>query len=297
MDVNLTVCLAIEVCVKSLQKYLLFHCSSVISSVYGDAALKTAAVHEFTIDPNVPDWNAPSITQQMAKKTPPPAIGRLSSLQSSELKLEKPSVDFAFKIGPNPFAQGSECLVYHASDLVNFRRIVLKRFKQVAKECNTLECYMRELEIRIISTVYAREFGMEKLMPQNACSIDFTQMDVTQCAGGIYYMLEPFLTGTIQKFNNNSGVVAKSSPHSDLLQAFSHYTWVKSGKTLLICDLQGFKEDARDRIVLTDPAIHSNGEGGKYGAMDCGMKGVRMFFNTHTCSAVCVQMNLAGQCV
>ncbi len=266
-----------------------------ISSVYEDAALKTAAVRDFTLDPNVPDWNSPSITQQLAKKTPPPAIRRLSNLQDSELKLEKPSVDFSFKIAPNPFAQGSECLVYHASDLVNFRRIVLKRFKHVAREYNTLDCYMKELEIHTISTIYAREFCMEKLKPQNTCSIDFTQMDVIQCAGGVYYMLEPFLSGNIQKFNNNSGVVAKSSSYSDLLQAFSHYTWVKSGKTLLICDLQGYREEARDRIVLTDPAIHSNGEGGKYGAMDCGMKGVRMFFNTHTCSAICMQMNLTGQ--
>ena len=257
--------------------------------------MKIAAVRDFTLNPNVPDWNSPTITQQMAKKTPPPAIKRLSNLQDTELKLEKPNMDFAFKIAPNPFAEGSECLVYHASDLINFRRIVLKRFKQVDREHNTLECYMKELEVCTISTVYACEFGMEKLKPLNTFSIDFTQLDIVQCAGGVHYILEPFLTGKIEKFNNNSGVVAKCPPHSDLLQAFSHYTWVKSGKTLLICDLQGFKEDARNRIVLTDPAIHSNGEGGRYGAMDCGLKGVQMFFNTHVCSTICSQMKLAGQ--
>lgn len=265
--------------------------------MYGSAALKKAAVCEFKLDPIVPDWNSPMITQQTSTKTPPPAIKRLSDLQDNELILEKPSVYFTFKIAPDPFAEGSECLVYHASDLVNFRRIVLKKFKQSGREHNTLESYMRELEIRTISMVYACEFNMEKLKPQNTCSINFTPLDVVQCTDGDFYMLELFLNGKIEKFNNNRGVVARSSPYSDLLQAFSHYSWVKSGKSILICDLQGFKEDARDRITLTDPAVHSKGCAGRYGAMDAGMEGVRAFFKTHTCSAVCVQMRLAEQCI
>lgn len=265
-----------------------------VTSVYGKAALKKATICDFKLDPNVPDWNSPLIIQQNAVKTPPPAVKRLSELQESELNLEKPSVHFTFKVAPNPFAEGSECLVYHASDLVNFRRIVLKKFKQSAKEYNTLESYMKELEIRTISAVYAREFNMEKMKPPNTCSVEFTLLDVVQSsAGDAFYMLELFLTGNIEKFNNNYGIVVKRSPYSDLLQAFSHYAWVKSGKTLLICDLQGFKEDGRNRIILTDPAIHSSDSAGRYGAMDCGMEGVHAFFKTHTCTDYCTLMNLA----
>ena len=92
--------------------------------MYGTAALKAAAVQEFKLDPKVPDWSAaPSIIQQSAKKTPPPAVTRLSELQERELTLEKPSATFVFKIAPNPFAEGSECLVYHGGDLVNFQRV------------------------------------------------------------------------------------------------------------------------------------------------------------------------------
>lgn len=265
-----------------------------IASVYANAARKTAAGLEFTLDPNVPDWNTPSIVQQTATKTPPPAVTRLSDLQESALALEKPSVYFAFKIAPRPFAEGSECLVYHASDLVNFRRIVLKRFKQSGKEHNTLDCYMKELEVRTIAAVYAREFNMEKLKPPNTCSVEFTPLDIVQSGGGVTYMSELFLTGKIEKFNNNCGIVSKRSPYSDLLQAFSHYTWVKSGMTLLVCDLQGFKEESRDCIVLTDPAVHSRRCSGMYGAMDGGQEGVKAFLNTHTCSNICVQMKLMG---
>lgn len=263
--------------------------------MYGTAALKMAAVQEFKLDPNTPDWNAPSIAQVTATKTTPPAIKRLSDLQERELALAKPSERFIFKVAPNPFAEGSECLVYHGSDLMNFRRIVLKRFKRSGSEHNTVDCYMKELEVRTIAATYAQEFNMEKFKPPNTCSLQFTPLDVVKCYGGMLYMLEPFLAGNIEKFNNNRGVVSKRSPYSDLLQAFSHYTWVKSGMTLLVCDLQGFKEDLQDHIVLTDPAVHSRGCAGQYGAMDGGMEGVKAFFNTHTCSSFCAKMNLVGQ--
>ena len=268
------------------------------ASVYGSAALKKAAVCSFKLDPAIPDWNSPSIAQQTAKKTPPPAILRLLDLQEHDLVLETPSVPFSFKIAPNPFAEGSDCLVYHGSDLVNFRKIVLKKFKRSGSEHNTLDCYMQELLVRTISTTYAREFNIEKLKPPNTCTIDYTPLDVVQCNGGTFFLLEAFLTGKIEKFNNNNGVVVKSSPYSDLLQAFSHYTWVKSGRSLLICDLQGVKESATsDRIILTDPAIHSTGSPGRFGPMDAGMDGIRAFFRTHSCSSICSQMKLVGQCV
>ena len=254
-------------------------------------------MHMFELDPTVPNWSSPSIPEQSAVKTPPTGIKLLSDLQERELTLEKPSVNFAFKIAPKPFAEGSECLVYHASDLINFRRVVLKKFKVSAKEHNTLDCYMKELAVRTIAATYAREFNAEKLRPSHLCPLEFTPLDIVQCSGNSIYMLEIFLEGKIEKFNNNAGVVIKSSPYSDLLQAFSHYTWIKSGKSLLVCDLQGFKDETKGKVILTDPAIHSNGSAGRYGAMDGGINGVNAFFRTHTCSPVCVQMKLVGQCI
>ena len=274
-----------------------YNCRSVTSSVYGSAALKKAAVCNFKLDSVIPDWNSPSITQQFAKKTPPFAIKRLSDLQEGDLILETPSVHFSFKIAPNPFAEGSDCLVYHGSDLVNFRKIVLKKFKRSGREHNTLDCYMRELLVRAISTTYTREFNIEKLKPPNTCTLNYTPLDVVQCNEGTFYLMESFLKGKFEKFNNNHGVVVRRSPYSDLLQAFSHYTWVKSARSLLICDLQGTKESANDCIILTDPAIHSTGTPGRYGPMDAGMEGVRAFFRTHSCSTICSQMKLIGQCI
>lgn len=262
--------------------------------MYGNEALKQGDAQSFTLDLTLPDWNHPSIVQQTALKTPPPPVTMLADLQKGDLILEKPSVPFTFKIALNPFAEGSECLVYHASDLTNFRRIVMKKYKRTNPECKSLDSYMKELNVRYTAATYAREFNIDKTRPAGICDVEFTMLDIVQSQHYVY-MLEPFLEGTIVKYNNNRGVVTSGLPNSDILQAFSHYTWVKSGKTLLVCDLQGYHVNHLNKIILTDPAIHSRGSPGKYGTMDGGVDGIKIFFHTHTCSSVCHKMNLMGQ--
>ena len=248
-----------------------------MSSVYGKAALKA---RDFTLNPVRPDWNSPLIIEEKAKRTP--QMKSLTDIHDTGIIIQKPSIDFEFKIAPNPFAEGSECYVYHASDLIDFQRIVLK----LLKENDTLDGYMQKMKNRALSTAYAHAFSMEKLKPQNTCAIDFIQLDIIESAG-ICYMLEPWLKGELPKPNKDDS----GSPYSDLLESFSHYTWVTSGKTLLITGLQGFKK-SQNSIVLTDPTIHSKGGGGRYGLMDCGNEAIQSFFKTHTCSEICKHLSI-----
>ena len=267
---------------------------SVTDSVYGSAAAKKAALRKFTLDSSIPSWNSVAIIDQYGTKTPPPGPKRLTDLQE-RLDLEAPSVNIHFKIAPNPFADGKECLVYHGYDFTNRRSVVFKRYKMAAADFNTLDCYMKELGVRTIAAAYASEFNIHKQRPGGCLPIEFSPIDVVQCqGGGDCYLLEPFITGKIVKFNNNSGVVCTTTPDTQMLQAFSHFTYVRSGKTLLVCDLQGLRES--HRILLTDPAIHSRGvAGGCYGSMDRGYDGIKMFFKTHICSEICRAMGLEGE--
>ena len=265
---------------------------SVTDSVYGSAAAKKAAIRKFTLSTAIPDWSSVAIIDQYGKKTPPPGRNRLIDLQE-KLVLERPAVSIHFKVAPNPFAEGKESLVYHGYDYINRRAVVFKQYKMAAAEFNTLDCYMKELEIRTVAAAYASEFNCHKQKPDICSSpIEFTPVDIVQCqGGGDCYLLEPFITGKIIKFNNNSGVVCTNTPQTEMLQAFSHFTYVRSGKTLLVCDLQGVREG--HRILLTDPAIHSrSAPGNNYGSMDGGYNGIRKFFKTHICSEVCRVMGL-----
>ena len=87
--------------------------------------------------------------------------------------------------------------------------------------------------------------------------------------------------------------------HADVPQAFTHFTFQDSGGQMLVCDLQGVFERKMTPPVflLTDPVIHfaSRHHGGrthKYGRTDRGMNGMRDFFRTHKCNALCHALGL-----
>ena len=115
---------------------------------------------------------------------------------------------------------------------------------------------------------------------------------------GVQYLVEPYIRD-FNKFTSNSGWI-KSGQSWDILavEAFSHYTYHKSGGMLLVCDLQGryrkdkFGRGARNksRFELSDPAICSRKR--SYGPTDLGEKGIDSFFCHHVCNQFC---NMTGR--
>ena len=89
----------------------------------------------------------------------------------------------------------------------------------------------------------------------------------------------------------------------DFPQAFSHFTYEKSKKQLMVVDLQGiFRQnpDGTSEYVLTDPAIHKRKRskrskklaGWSFGRTDRGEKGMKAFFDTHECKDACRLLGL-----
>ena len=86
---------------------------------------------------------------------------------------------------------------------------------------------------------------------------------------------------------------------SDVMQAFSCFSYWLSSRKFLVCDLQGTFTDGECPIYrLTDPVIHTGGEhlaylkekygnAPRFGRTDSGQKGVDAFFATHKCSKLC----------
>lgn len=263
---------------------------SVTASIYGSEAAKKARMRAYKLDPLIPDWNSTSLFETYAKKTPAIGLKSLPDLQNG-LDIEPPSIPITFKCAPNPFAEGEECLVYHAYDVTTKKAIVLKKYKREGLEYNSIESYMREVEVRTICSTYALEFNADKRKPVGSVRIEVTPVDAVQCNGGDLYLLETFLGGKMEKYSNNAGLVCSKSPLSEIMQAFSHYSWVASGKSLIICDLQGVESGSR--VTLTDPAIHSKSV--IYGHTDLGNTGIERFFRTHTCGGICMGMGLSSE--
>jgi hypothetical protein len=99
---------------------------------------------------------------------------------------------------------------------------------------------------------------------------------------------------------------AYSSVHEeDFPQAFSHFTYDKSKRHLIVVDLQGvFELEEQTGIKtyrLTDPVIHKHRGKKKrfsswhFGRTDRGNAGIKAFFETHKCSEVCQILGLSPQ--
>lgn len=96
-------------------------------------------------------------------------------------------------------------------------------------------------------------------------------------------LIEPYVPGEFKKYNSNSGWVCDAADGGDMLQAFSHWTYHKSGGTQLVCDIQGIR--CQECYILTDPVINS--ATGECGVCDLGVDGMNGFFYHHECNRFC----------
>ena len=263
---------------------------SVTASVVGSEARKIASADSWTLDQAVPTWT--SLPELSALKAQPPGLLSLADLQRQDVLLPNPSMAFHYKCAAAPFAVGEEAVVFHALETRTSSRIVMKELHTKKSGTDALQACKTTAEMQLVASVYAREFTKDATKPRHTPNVAYIGCDVIQCSNGKCYLVEQLLEGSFEKFSNNFGVVRQpGSPLSDVLQAFSHYTWAKSGQSILICDHQGVQTSGGG-VTLTDPAMHSCGPGGKYGPTDQGRKGVQRFFKTHTCNDICQRMNL-----
>ncbi len=128
------------------------------------------------------------------------------------------------------------------------------------------------------------------------CTI-YEVLDPFYKQGRAWIFAEPFLEGCYTKWNNNNGAVrstAGATLESLVPQAFSHFTWSVTDGSVLICDLQGVWNKT-DGYMCTDPAMHRNETIKKHDhkkarSTDKGVTGIRNFFETHVCSALCIAL-------
>ena len=250
---------------------------------------------DYTINEEIPDWD--TLEAQQVMISPPPMIGHAPTMEIPHQPME-------IKIAQQPFAVGGQKLVYHAYDVAEQEDLVLKQSKWTDPRSNHIKRCLETAQVHAIAVNFSTTFNRERKLPPETIHIEFVSVGVMLVPGGStpqYFTYEPYImkqsTGDLgyMKFNSNFNYILDADKHdgdqihNDTCQAFSHYTWVKSEKKLVICDLQGVK--THFKVVLTDPAIHYTNIL-CHGSTNLGEKGILKFFQVHKCNKICRALKL-----
>ncbi len=156
----------------------------------------------------------------------------------------------------------------------------------------------QRLTLKYCEIFNKRNFSNKKVFGRTGRLVYATQNHydgngVRNIARGEAMLLEQYIHGTYEKFNSNTGW---SNPDTVLPNFFSHWTWVESKQTHLVCDLQGHRGHPggpkygkySDYYLFTDPVVMTNSpEGLRYGCSDLGMEGIMNWFERHECNELC----------
>jgi len=188
------------------------------------------------------------------------------------------------KVDLTPFAQGALRMAYHMLDLkVPEDTFVLK----VSSDPNEdPEVYFRDVEMQLFAYQFAEQFNAYK--PPKLVSFVKAWLVKLPRRGNQLCAVERFISGPYRKHNNNYGFVNEDERNTP--QAFSHFSYEASGKSLLICDIQGVAD------MYTDPQIHTVAGDEKserpFGKGNLGQRGIDQFLKTHRCNPICRYLKL-----
>ena len=218
------------------------------------------------------------------------SIDDLSSTKNTREHLVKGN-DMQIQLAELPFSVGVQNQAFHAYNKITGEKMVFKLSRFLERsERDARQRVLDTLTIHNIARYFAKLFNADK--PTNVQHLYFVEIGMCEIENETnstsLYLFEEHIEGEYKKFNSNVGWYSKSAP-SSVLQAFSHYTWIKSKKSYVVCDLQGVVKD--DTVYLTDPAVHYHNYM-KLGYTNFSIKGMKEFFNRHNCNEICKTMQL-----
>jgi Alpha-kinase family len=105
------------------------------------------------------------------------------------------------------------------------------------------------------------------------------------------FMSEPRIDcGPFKKYNSNHGFV-DTAGNDEVVQTLSHWSYERSGKSMMLVYLQGSRDVKKRQYALTDPAIHCV-DVLRFESTNLGTKGFKRFFTTHQCNQFCIALGL-----